>query len=157
MFYGFQYNTCGTHGEKGAIVDDSLFSVAENHVSDEGASVAWSVGKYVFEIAVLVAGNINVAMTVVNAWVGSFDRHGCLCALAILTDNVPAHSEREKLLEMELVFNDKQMRHRLFLLLHHANANAKLVVALRTLEDKLLAFSVFRFVEGQSLITFWAA
>lgn len=145
------------------------FPVAENLVVDECAGIRRSVAQYVFQVTSLVAGDVQDAVMQVHGRVTGLHRTVDIVAFGILSYGVVTQVERYHLSVAEDVLYD--MQGTVFCLLRiffgigvtlclvyfrHAHTDGKLFATLGTLEDKLLAVFVFRFVKDYVIIAFWA-
>ena len=99
-------DACGPDGEKSAVGDDATLAVTENLVVDKRACIAGSVAKYIFQLPVFVATNVDDAMCDVDAGVDGLDGAVDAAVLLVAADDVIAHREGNDLLEVEHVLDD---------------------------------------------------
>ena len=104
-----QDNACCANGEEGAVLDASLFAVAEDHVVDEGAGVARAVLEDIFQTAVLVAADGYSAMVDVDARVVGLDGAVNSAILHVASDGVDTHLQGNHLLVVEHVLDDRDV------------------------------------------------
>ena len=104
-----QYHACCSDSEQRTVLDDSLFSVAEYDVIDECASIAGTVFKYIFQLAILSSAYSYGAMVYVNAWVVGLNGTIYTAVLHVTSYYVGTHLQRNNLLVMEYVLYDSDV------------------------------------------------
>ena len=171
FLFSSQDDAGGTNGEEGSVVDDASFAITENLIVDKCSGVARTVAKHIFQLASLVAADVDDAMGDVNTGVHRFDGAVDTAVFLITTDDVVAHAQRDDLLEVEDVLDDDNRAaavgigllvwvHVVALgvaKLRDTDANAELLSAIGTLKHQRLTRLVERFIKNRELVALRAA
>ena len=133
---------------------------------DKGAGIAVIVFQRVFQFALFIAADSDGAVIQIDTGIDGLEGAVGGVALLVATNHIVAHMEGDDLLVMEGVLDDDDraaaclvgLLIRVLISLAvaqfaHTHADAKLLAAVRTLEDERLTGRILGFIKGDVLVT----
>ena len=158
-------NTGSTEGEEGTVSDEATLLGREFDIIDKGTGIAVVVFQGVFQFASFVTTDGDRAMVQIDAGINRLEGAVGRVALLVASYHIVAHTQRDDLLVMKGIFDDDNRTTTglvgllvgIFIFLAvaqftHTDTDAKLLTAVRTLEDERLTGRILGFIKGDVLV-----